>query len=262
MTTWREVWYRGASALADREGLESLLAACRRDDPRLVQGATTSPPPMVYTQDWPVEGCDALSWLFWREGLLESVGEVEEAFARACYEIDRLLGEPAACRHFLNWFDEGTRENVLRDLGAAVELSLMVLDCRRDHPLLWQMLTAVVTVQEGTQSGIDMNALGQAADYCQDVGLSEWSECLLWAFTEGKSPGRKSDCLYWAVESDSSWLDGGRWHLDRTEWDRLARHDYPDSGWAYLDLIRAEKALIEAYRSAAEGGIIPEGERP
>jgi hypothetical protein len=39
----------------------------------------------------------------WQGDGLETVAEVEEFFARVCFEADQVLGEPAACRWFLNW---------------------------------------------------------------------------------------------------------------------------------------------------------------
>jgi hypothetical protein len=40
------------------------------------------------------------------------VAEVEDYFARVCFEVDKTLGEPAACRWFLNWFDDAPRQEV------------------------------------------------------------------------------------------------------------------------------------------------------
>ena len=47
---------------------------------------------------------------------METVAEVEEFFARACFEADQCLGEPAACRWFLNWFDDTPRDEPRRQL--------------------------------------------------------------------------------------------------------------------------------------------------
>jgi hypothetical protein len=55
---------------------------------------------------------------------LDTVAEVEEFFARACFETDQRLGEPAACRWFLNWYDETPREEMRRQLLAEVNRSL------------------------------------------------------------------------------------------------------------------------------------------
>lgn len=55
---------------------------------------------------------------------METVGEVEEYFAKLCHDADRRLGEQAACRHFLNWFDDASREDMRRELLAEVEWAL------------------------------------------------------------------------------------------------------------------------------------------
>ena len=55
-----------------------------------------------------------------------TVGQVEEFFAKACYQADQRLGEPAACRWFLNWFDNTPRAEMRRELLAEVELALAV----------------------------------------------------------------------------------------------------------------------------------------
>jgi hypothetical protein len=52
----------------------------------------------------------------WKGDGLETVAEVEEFFARVCFEADQVLGEPAACRWFLNWFDETPRDEMRRQL--------------------------------------------------------------------------------------------------------------------------------------------------
>src|SRR5205814_4865596 len=105
-------------------GLESLRDALRADDPRLTQGSTTTPPPLMCVQDWPVEAACALGFCGWQGETLESVGEVEEFFARVCFEADQRLGEPAACRWFLNWFDDTPREEMRRLLLPELDRSL------------------------------------------------------------------------------------------------------------------------------------------
>jgi hypothetical protein len=124
MESWRKVWREGLAPLLSVAGLEALRAALVRDDPRLQQGATTTPPPLQCVQDWPVEGACAVGFCGWQGEGLETVGEVEEFFARTCFEIDQRLGEPAGCRWFLNWFDETPRDEMRRQLLAEVNRSL------------------------------------------------------------------------------------------------------------------------------------------
>ena len=124
MENWRNVWRNGFVPVLTTRGLIQLRDALRNDDFRLVQGATTNPPPLLCVQDWPVEGCCALGFCGWLGDGLETVGEVEEYFAKCCFEADERLGEPAACRQFLNWFDDEPRAQMRRDLLAEVELAI------------------------------------------------------------------------------------------------------------------------------------------
>src|SRR6516164_2401639 len=78
MESWRRVWREGLEPLLSPEALEALSLALVRDDPRLLQGATTSPPPLQCVQDWPVEAACALGFCGWQGENLHSVAEVEE----------------------------------------------------------------------------------------------------------------------------------------------------------------------------------------
>lgn len=104
------VWRDGFAPLLSTPALTALLAALDADNPRLAQGCTTKPPPLMCVQGWPVEAACALGYCGWQGEGLETVGEVEEYFAKRCYEADERLGEPAGSRHFLNWFDDTPRE--------------------------------------------------------------------------------------------------------------------------------------------------------
>jgi hypothetical protein len=127
MESWRLAWRNGfAPQLTDAE-LLALHEALATDDERLTQGSTTTPPPLMCVQDWPVEAgcvlgfCGAIA----NGGFgTATVGEAEEFFATKCFQADQSLGEPAACRWFLNWFDDTPRPEVLRDLLAEVERAL------------------------------------------------------------------------------------------------------------------------------------------
>ena len=125
MKSWRKVWREGLAPLLSNAALDALQRALSDDDARLLQGSTTAPPPLQCVQDWPVEAACAVGFCGWQGEGLETVAEVEEFFARTCFEIDRRLGEPAACRWFLNWFDETPREEMRADLLAEVERTLV-----------------------------------------------------------------------------------------------------------------------------------------
>jgi hypothetical protein len=132
MESWRKVWREGMAPQLSPAGLEALRRALLTDDGRLLQGATTTPPPLQCVQDWPVEAACVLGFCGWQADGLETVSQVEEFFARACFEADQRLGEPAACRWFLNWYDETPRDEMRRLLLAEVNRSLAHLQPRAD----------------------------------------------------------------------------------------------------------------------------------
>jgi hypothetical protein len=122
--SWRKVWREGLAPQLSAPALEALARALTTDDPQLLQGATTTPPPLQCVQDWPVEAACALGFCGWRGDGLETVAEVEEYFAQACFEADQRLGEQAACRYFLNWYDDTPRDEMRRQLLAEVNRTL------------------------------------------------------------------------------------------------------------------------------------------
>lgn len=121
---WLNTWRNGAAPCLSTKGLEALRRALVEDDPRLLQGATTSPPPLTSVQDWPVEGACAISYCGWQGDGLETVAEVEEFFSRMCAAIGVTLGELSACRWFLNWFDNTDRIEMRALLLPEVEREL------------------------------------------------------------------------------------------------------------------------------------------
>ncbi len=121
---WREAWRRGFAPQISVCGLEALKRALESDDSRLVQGATTVPAPLMCVQDWPVEAACALSYCGWMGEGLETVGEVEEFFSSLCFEADQTLGEAAACRWFLNAFDDWPRSEMIKNLLPEVQREL------------------------------------------------------------------------------------------------------------------------------------------
>jgi hypothetical protein len=124
MESWRKCWRDGFAPLISSEGLEALRRALQTDDPRLLQGETTTPPPLMAVQDWPVEAACATAFCGWQGDGLNTVGEVEEYFARICFETDRALGEQAGCRHLLCWWDDTPRAEARQELLAEVLLEL------------------------------------------------------------------------------------------------------------------------------------------
>lgn len=124
MESWKHVWRKGFAPLISTAGLEALRRALIEDDKRLMQGATTSPPPLQAISEWPVEGACPITLCGWLGDDLSTVGEVEAYFGRMCREADQALGEPAAVRWFLNWVDDTPRDEVRRSLLPEVNLEL------------------------------------------------------------------------------------------------------------------------------------------
>ena len=145
--SWYKVWLTAAPLLPTR-GLERLRTALIEDDPRLLSGTTTAPPPLACVQDWICEGACILGYPFAFEdgdgeliggedkllplpASTKTVGYVEERFAKVCFEVDQALGEPAAIRRLLNRWDcddpnepSLTRERVRQEMIPCVEAEL------------------------------------------------------------------------------------------------------------------------------------------
>lgn len=132
MEEWRRVFRAGFLPSLSTTTLTALEEALRSDDHKLTQGSTTTPPPLMCVQDWPCEAGDLLGFA----GVIENggwgkatVGECEEFFARACFEADERLGEPAACRWFLNFWDDAPRKEAFSLVLSEV---IIELDIRAD----------------------------------------------------------------------------------------------------------------------------------
>ncbi len=113
MESWRKVWRDGVEPLLSLGSLEALRNGLANDDPRLLQGATTTPPPLQCVQEWPVEAACVLG--YWRLGGRRpgDGGGGRGILRPGCsFEVDQRLGEPAGCRWFLNWYDETPRDEM------------------------------------------------------------------------------------------------------------------------------------------------------
>jgi hypothetical protein len=124
MESWRKVWRDGLAPQVSTRGLLALKRGLVGDDPRLTQGATSAPPPLESVLDWPIEGACVLGYGAWQGDGLETVGEIESLFAEACFEADRRLGEPAAMRYFLTWYDDVPRDEMRRQMIGEVSREL------------------------------------------------------------------------------------------------------------------------------------------
>ena len=132
MDKWKEVFVKGFAPVIKTEGLLALKQALVVDDPKLIQGATTSPPPMTCVQDWPCEAACGIGYCGWQGDGLHIVCDVEEYFAKVCFQADQFLGEPAGCRHFLNWFDDSPRSVVREKLIPVIDEILVERNYGKD----------------------------------------------------------------------------------------------------------------------------------
>ena len=129
LPAWKKVFREGLLPHIGEVELRTLRRLVIEDDHRLLQGATTTPPPLMCTSTWPVEAACPLTVCGWArlggEELSEiTVGEAEEQFAALCYNIDQTVGEPGGCRHLLNWWDEAPRDEARRELLGEINLAL------------------------------------------------------------------------------------------------------------------------------------------
>ncbi len=139
MESWRITFRDGFVPVLSTENLMALRDALRDDDKRLIQGSTSCPPPLMAVQDFPVEAGCALGFMGASENggfchdangapngnnEAATVGETEMFFAKTCFAADQRLGEPAACRWFLNAYDSWDRDEMRRQLLPEVELAL------------------------------------------------------------------------------------------------------------------------------------------
>lgn len=124
MTHWQRVWRQGFALTLSRPALAALRRALLLDDPRLVQMHTTLPPALGGAGAHAVQAACALGFCGWQGESLATVDDVNAFFAKTCLAADERLGEPAASRYFLDWFDKTPRHRMRHLLLAEVELAL------------------------------------------------------------------------------------------------------------------------------------------
>ncbi len=127
MELWKHAFRVGFAPHLSTESLEALATALRDDDSRLMTGGTTSPPPLACVQDWnveracPIAYCGVVDFGGFGEAI---IADVEEFFAKACFEAERSMGEPNGARHLLCWVDETPRDEMRSALLAEVNTVL------------------------------------------------------------------------------------------------------------------------------------------
>jgi hypothetical protein len=125
MESWRKVWREGAAPQLSTKGLLALRDALLTDDPRLIQGVSTMPPPPECgVQDLPCEAACLIGYAGWQGDGLNTVGEVEEFFDTIYFKIENCIDEPAACGCLIKWFDKTPRDEMRRNLLQEVNRSL------------------------------------------------------------------------------------------------------------------------------------------
>jgi hypothetical protein len=123
LSEWTRVWRVGVVPQLTRDNLVALRDALQSNDPRLMQGGTTYPPPLPNVQDWRCESCCLVAFPGFSDGLT-TAGELNTYFAEACHRADLALGEPAAIRHLLHFWDNGSRADVFAALIAELDAAL------------------------------------------------------------------------------------------------------------------------------------------
>jgi hypothetical protein len=125
---WRRAWRDGICPQLTDRGLEALRIALEKDDQKLCIGTTMKPLPLYCNRDETIEACCPLCFAL-LDGQKPSdwmTGELEDRFATACYNAERLMGYPGAAKEFLNWVDSVPRLEMRAKLllEAVMELAL------------------------------------------------------------------------------------------------------------------------------------------
>ncbi len=122
MLTWQEVWREGFAKVLSTAELTALRDALKSDNANLIQGATTSPPPLECVRDWPCEAACLIGFACWQgNDPVMTVAEVSDRFAEACAHVGR-----AGCRvgDLLTWWDNTPRAEARAALLPLVEEAL------------------------------------------------------------------------------------------------------------------------------------------
>jgi hypothetical protein len=175
MQSWKMVLRDGFIPQWDDATLERAVVALEADIPFLTQGSTTTPPPLMCVQDWKLEACDLIAYCSVADPTDCTVGEAEEGFARSCFDADQRLGEPAACRWFLNWYDDGVRQEVFALIADEFRLALRMRKISREQAvgkLPAELQTALKTFPT------DRTLKGACIDHLLEQGLEAEAEIL------------------------------------------------------------------------------------
>ena len=138
MDSWRQVFRIGIAPSLPRTQLETLRKGLLEDDPRLIQGATTTPSPLACVAFWKADGACALGYGFAFEDAPDqgnsdkTVAEVEYVFSHICQVTDELLHEPGGIGYFIGFFDNTPRDKMRKLLLEEVDLALGICHAEKD----------------------------------------------------------------------------------------------------------------------------------
>jgi hypothetical protein len=137
LAAWQWALRKGIFPQISDRGLAGLKAALERGDARVIQGTTTVPSPLQSNRDSDLEACCPTCWMLLNGDppVSFTVSEMDDQFFRLCVRAGRLLGEPGAAKHFLNWVDDTDSVPMRRDLLVEVMRELAERQAGR-RPLL------------------------------------------------------------------------------------------------------------------------------
>jgi hypothetical protein len=151
MDAWRRVWRLGIAPRLSTAGLEGLRDALIRDDPSLVTGTTTVPPPLACCANEPLSGCCPICFALLESKAPETcrVFDMEGRFTRTCLEADRLCGMPGAVSYLLNAIDGWSRLEMIGSLLPEVLIALVGREpeTEAESPLARQLKASIAEVQ-------------------------------------------------------------------------------------------------------------------
>jgi hypothetical protein len=148
---WRKVWREGVAPQLSTEGLQGLLDALKRDDSRIITGATTEPPAFSAASSLPIERCDPVifAMLDGHSPAACTVGLMDEAFGRLAIRCSELCGMPRAIGTLLCWLDEQDRETWRIELMRETSLALIGRMPSQETPLTQQLRASIALVKNG-----------------------------------------------------------------------------------------------------------------
>jgi hypothetical protein len=122
----RKVWREGFVPLLSTAALLALQAGLRRRDPRITQGATTIPRPILKNASKPVQAACPVAYAAWQASPCTHmrVAQLEEHWITLVNHAAEILGNPQATSYFFTWVDGATRDELFFHLLLEVQIAL------------------------------------------------------------------------------------------------------------------------------------------